>query len=182
MEVIKLEDDIIKKINQFAESINTGFYSSRNQGNNDKRITDQKCGKFGEYGVFFYLKSKNINVSEPDCKIYKVREKSWSPDLKIIDTDTNIHVKSQSIQSGKRYGVSWVFQKNDKHVFNTDSNNQYVSFVSVDLIKNECDIKSIVKLDILHNENLFKAPKLDYLKKNKCAIYYNDIKNKLFNI
>jgi hypothetical protein len=176
MEVkIKLEKDIVEKVNNFADSINTDFYSTRGQSNTDKKKNDQQVGKLGEYGIYFYLKSQGFDVSEPDCKIYKAREKSWSPDLKVIDISADIHVKSQSFSSGERYGISWLFQKNDKHIFNTDTKNQYVAFVSVD--NDECYVKNIVELQDLHNEKLFKEPKLDYLKNNKVAVYFKDIQH-----
>ena len=57
---------------------------------------------------------------------------------------------------------------------------QFVVFVLVNLEENESIIKSIVKLEDLHNEKLFKLPKLEYLKNNKLVIYYSDIKDKKF--
>lgn len=180
--IIKLSKQDIERCRQFAETIDTGFYATRNQFNNDKRIKDQIIGKLGELAIFNYFASKDIKISEPDFKIYGKSKKSWDFDLK--NADFNIHVKSQSVEQGKRYGISWIFQDQDKHVFKDVSENDYVCFVLVDLANSYADIKSIVKLSDLHTNALFKAPKLAYLTSKK-AVYFEDLqisfKSKLFN-
>jgi hypothetical protein len=174
MEVkIVLDDSELSIIKEFAEKIDTGFYATRNQFNASKRTTDQITGKMGEFAVYKYLSPK-INISKPDCNIYKRSEKSWDFDLKA--ENINMHVKSQSLESGERYGISWIFQHNDKEVFNSTKPNQFVSFVSVDMQKAECIIRSIIKLEDLHNNKLFKLPKLKKLQEmNKLAVYFKDI-------
>ncbi len=172
---VRLGNIEIEKINAFANAIDTGYYATRNQFNADKRKIDQIVCKFGEFSVFSYLSSK-YEISEPDLKIYSAREKSWDFDLK--GNGINIHVKSQSRESGDRFGISWVFQNSDREIFNSTTQDQYVAFVSVDVNSNCSLIRTIVKLEDLHAEKLFKSPKLDYLKSNKFAVYYEDIKHK----
>lgn len=165
----------------FSEGVDTSFYASRGQSNVDKRKKDSLVGKLGEVAVFNILKSKYEDLTYPDFKIYKPREKSWDFDLKAANL--NLHVKTQNVEQGRLYGESWIFQHGgekrghyDKEIFDKTSPNQYVAFVTVDLPNKTAYIKSILHLDKLHENNLFKPPKLEYLKlANKLAVYFNDI-------
>lgn len=174
-----LED--IEKCEEFASKVNTSLYAQRNQFDADKRKKDAKIGKLGELAVYYSLKDKYPNITYPDFKIYTAKEKSWDFDLK--DTSFNLHVKTQDIVQGAKYGESWIFQHGggqskhyDKEIFDMISPNQYVSFVCVDLLKNEGYVKAIVKLNFLHEEKLFSLPKLFKLQNaNKLAVYYKDL-------
>ena len=172
--MIKFSSKDIEKCQTFAKSIDTSFYASRNQSNNEKRIKDQYVGKLGEIAVFIYFKENCIEVSEPDFKIYEKSKKSWDYDLK--GKDINIHVKTQNVEQGKKFGGSFIFEKSDRLIFKDHKENDYVCFVSIDLKENVAEIKSILSLKTLHGLNLFKKPKLDYLI-SKCAIYFSDIRN-----
>lgn len=172
-ELIKFSKETLDKSEIFAGSVNTSFYAKRNQFDPEKRKLDAKIGKLGEFAVYEYLKDKVQNLTEPDCKIYKPKEKSWDYDLKAVDK--NFHVKCQNVVQGLKYGESWIFQKEDQHIFKNYKPEDYVAFVSVDLSKNEAYIKSILSVAFLHNNNLFKKPKLSYLD-NKAAVYFEDIK------
>ena len=166
-----------KQINtciDFANSINTSYYASRSQINDDKRKNDQLIGKLGEIATYEILKYKLPNLTYPDFKIYEAKGKSWAFDL--MTTDVNLHVKSQSAESGKRYGISWIFQSTDKEIFGRVTPNQYISFVTINLQIKQAIIRAIVKLDFLHDNNLFDYPKLDYLKtNNKRAVYLDSL-------
>jgi hypothetical protein len=175
-------EEELSKCKSFAESIDTSFYATRNQFNPEKRKTDQIIGKLGEILTYNYLLDKVQNLTYPDFNIYEKSKKSWDFDLK--GNDSNIHVKSQNIVQAKNYGQSWIFQagngknKNyDKEIFDQISPNQYVSFCLIDL-GNKCgEIKSILKLSTLHDNKLFKLPKLEKLQvANKLAVYFSDIK------
>jgi len=176
--IIRFTPQDIKKCRDFSNKIDTGFYATRNQFNKEKRIKDQIIGKLGELATFMYFKNKNIEISQPDFKLYDKANKSWDFDLK--GDNLNIHVKSQSVDQGKKYGVSWIFQNEDKHIFRDVSDNDYVCFVSIDLSQASGEIKSIVKLTDLHKKDLFKKPKLAYLT-SKSAIYMDDLKSSLKN-
>lgn len=179
--LIKFKPQDIKKCQEFANSVDTRFYATRSQYNNEKRIKDQIIGKLGELAIFAYFKAKNIELTFPDFKIYDKSKKSWDFDLK--GKDFNLHVKSQAIYQSKKYGESWIFENSDRHIFKDISDNDYVCFVIVDLDNKVAEIKSIVQLQELHEKCLFKKPKLSYLT-SKSAIYFQDLrsilKDKLF--
>lgn len=178
----------IDKCKSFSESVDTSFYARRSQFNEEKRKKDSFVGKLGEIAVYNYLKSKINNLNYPDLNIYSAREKSWDFDLK--GESVNLHVKTQDLEQGERYGVSWIFQygngKNshyDKEIFDKLTPNQYVAFVSLCLHEKYAIIRSIVNLDFLHENKLFGLPKLDHLKKaNKKAVYLKDIERYAMNI
>jgi hypothetical protein len=172
------------KCKEFSEKIDTSFYSTRSQTNNNKRKKDQLVGKLGEILCFNYLKNKITDLSYPDFNIYEKNKKSWDFDLKAVNY--NIHVKSQDVEQGLKYGESWLFQNSgskfkgyDKEIFDKTSQNQYICFCMIDLKEKFGLIKAIVSLDYLHNNNLFKYPKLEILKiNNKLAVYFDDIGEK----
>lgn len=174
--IIKFNKQDLQTCEEFANNIKTGFYATRNQFNNEKRIKDNIIGKLGELAIFYYFKNKNVELTQPDFKIYSASKKSWDYDLK--GTDLNLHVKSQSIEQGKKYGVSWIFENTDRHIFKEVLDSDYVCFVVVDLNNASAEIKSIIKLTDLHHKELFKKPKLAYLT-TKSAVYFDDIKQTL---
>lgn len=174
--IIKFSPADIKKCQDFANSIDTSFYATRNQFNADKRVRDNIIGKLGEIAVFNYFKEKNVELTEPDFKIYSRNKKSWDYDLK--GKDLNLHVKSQSVEQGQRYSVSFVFENTDKHIFKEYSENDYVCFISVDLNKKEAEIRAITKLQDLHDKKLFGKPKLAYLT-TKAVVYFDTLKDVL---
>lgn len=174
--IIKFTSQDVTKCQEFANKIDTGFYATRNQSNNEKRIKDQIVGKLGELATFIYFKDKAVELTQPDFKLYSKAEKSWDFDLK--GDGINLHVKSQAIEQAKRYGESWIFQNQDKHIFRDVSDKDYVCFVTVDLDRQSAEIKSIVKLEDLHKQDLFKKPKLAHLT-SKSAVYFTDLKNTL---
>lgn len=174
--IIKFSNQDVKKCQDFANKIDTAYYATRRQTNNEKRVKDQIIGKLGEVATYVYFKSKGIELTQPDFKLYSKAEKSWDFDLK--GQDINLHVKSQAIYQAKKYGESWIFQNEDKHIFKDVSENDYVCFVLVDPDNNSAEVKSVVKLNELHSKNLFKKPKLIHLS-SKSAVYFEDLKSSL---
>lgn len=170
--IIKFTSQDITKCQEFAGKIDTGFYSTRGQFNNEKRIKDQIVGKLAEIVVFSYFKDKGIETTPPDFNIYNKSKKSWDHD--ISNKDLNLHIKSQSIEQSKKYGTSFVFEKTDKKIFKDYSDKDYVCFVSIDLPNKTAEIKSILKLEDLHKHNLFKPMKLAHLT-TKAAVYFDDV-------
>lgn len=165
----------------FSQDVNTSLYAQRGQLNDDKRKKDAFIGKLGEVAAYHLLKGKIENLTEPDFKIYEAKNKSWDFDLK--GDKYNVHVKSQNVEQGKKYGTSWLFQKGngkarhyDKEIFDQLSPNQYIAFMSVDLVDWSADLKAFVGLNLLHEKNLFDEPKLTYLQfGNKCAVYFDSL-------
>ena len=167
-------EEEIKLVKDFSIKINTTYYSNRNQFDNDKRTTDQIVGKLAEIAIFNLLKDKVKSITYPDFTIYSNDRKSWLSDLKA--GKINIHSKAQSLEQSKIFGLSWIFQINDKHIFSQFTDNDYVIFVVIDLVKYDAEIKSIAQVSSLHDEKLFKDPKIKSLVGNKKAIYFDDLK------
>lgn len=176
------ELDICKK---FSESVDTSHYSKRGQNNEQKRQKDALVGKLGEFAVYHSFKDKVSNMTQPDVQIYTAKQKSWDFDLK--GDGVNLHVKTQDIEQGEKYGVSWIFQYGngksqhyDKEIFDSLTPNQYIAFVSLSLKDNFAIIRAVVKLEFLHEKKLFGLPKLEHLQKaNKKAVYLKDIERYL---
>jgi len=173
-------DDAKIKALKFAEdSVETSLkhYARRNQTNATKIKGDIYVGKVGEQLVHDYLKKYDPTITEPDYKVYKPREKTWAPDM---HTDTyNVHVKTQSIESSNKYGISWILQYDDagkhrdKHLVNPQDNDLQV-FTLVDVIKKHFHICAVIPIKFMV-EHLLDLPKLDYLQKTKRAVYYKRI-------
>lgn len=174
MRLIKISNEKYKKCVDFANNVDLSLYERRNKSSFEKRQSDTIIGKMGELAAFEALKMKFGDLTEPDFKIYSTKEKSWDYDLK--SSDANFHIKTQSLSQGKKYGCSWTFQKEDKHIFKNYHPNDYVVFVSIDQDTRDCFIKSILPVHILHDNDLFKPMKLLHLA-SKCAIYFDDIQN-----
>jgi len=181
MFIHKFSVEEFEKCLDFSEKIDTSYYSTRNQTNNIKRKKDQLIGKLGEIASYNYLKEKIKDISYPDFNIYEKKQKSWDFDLK--SKDFNFHVKSQDIEQGLKYGESWLFQNSglkykgyDKEIFDRISPNQYICFCTIDLKTKQGFLKSLVSLDYIHNNHLFKLPKLEKLQQNnKLAVYFSDL-------
>jgi len=181
MKKIIFTPEDLKKCTEFSEQVDTSLYAQRNQWDADKRKADSKIGKLGELAVYYSLKDKYPNISYPDFKIYKAKEKSWDFDLK--DEKFNLHVKTQESLQASKFGESWIFQYGDgkkrhydKEIFDQTSPNQYVAFVKVNLLTKEGEVRAIVSLEMLHENKLFALPVLQKLQiANKLAVYYKDL-------
>ena len=173
MKKIIFTPEDLQKCTEFSEQVDTSLYAQRNQWDADKRKIDSKIGKLGELVVYHSLKEKYTDITYPDFKIYKAREKSWDFDLK--SSEFNLHVKTQEALQGAKFGESWIFQNEDKHVFKTFFENDYVAFVVVNMFHKHGTIKQILPISLLHKMNLFKKPILAKLV-SKSAVYFDDIK------
>jgi hypothetical protein len=173
MNEIKFTQDHLQKAEDFSNAVNTSLYARRNQWDAGKRKLDSKIGKLGELAVYETLKPLYDDLSYPDFAIYSAKQKSWDYDLKA--KDINLHVKCQNIVQAQRYGESWIFELTDKHIFKDFTDKDYVAFVTVDMVKGEGYIKSILPVSVLHKNALFKKPKLDKLI-SKAAVYFDDVK------
>jgi hypothetical protein len=189
--LFSISDEIMEKCTKFAEnSVGTSAaaYARRNQFNVKKIEKDIRNGKIGEEIVYQYLQPTFPEISAPDHQVYAKKDKSWDPDLK-DPSGLTVGVKSQNFDSAALYGHSWIFQFRmntpydiDKEVFSANTSNQkYMAFVSLNVPKKEAEIKALVRIAWLRENNLFKAPKKDNLKNNKVAVYQDDL-NKFDNL
>jgi len=179
----EIDEETFKICTEFANNSVTSSsdkYAKRNQFNKFKITTDIRNGKLAEEFVYRKLSPQYPNLSKPDYHIYDKKSKNWNPDLSDPLAPLNIAVKSQDISSELAYGRSWVFQfgngKNDcdTGVFGNIDENHYVSFVSLNIPKKIGEIRAIVKIKWLHENNLFKPMKKQNLQ-NKLAVYYDDL-------
>lgn len=106
---ISIPDEIITKINEFVEQIDTKHYEKRGQTNEKKKKKDQRSGKMAEFATYLFLTEQNIKCSEPDMTIYEKKKKSFAPDMMVGETP--LHCKS--CHKDSKYPVSWIFQKSD---------------------------------------------------------------------
>lgn len=164
----------------FASSFD--HYKKRNQSNAFKIIEDIKVGKMGEIGAYMLLKETFPLISEPDYEIYPPGSKTFEADLSA--ENLNFHCKTQHILSANRYGISWVFQFNGNGtghrdpLFEVVGDNDY--FVPMLLDGDKVIIYGVIPVNILVQKELFKHPKLDYLKDIKRCIYLEDLETLSF--
>lgn len=183
MPKVLLTEEEVEKCRSFASRMDTSYYAKRNQFDQGKKFKDQVIGKLGEIGVYKLLSKSHSEITYPDFEIYESSKKSWDFDMK--SSSFNLHVKSQNMEDLNRNSISntasWIFQYGDgkkdcdKEIFNKLSPNQYVAFVIVDVYNLIADIKAIVSLDFLHDNNLFSFPNKESLKNTKKAVYYRNL-------
>jgi hypothetical protein len=103
---------------------------------------DILVGALGEIGTYLYYKELEYDITEPDFTIHK--KKSYDADLRFKRGNINgfLHVKSQSKESEKRYGCSYLFQKTDKLDSQPLESHLIVCCV-VDLEKDRVEVKGI---------------------------------------
>lgn len=191
-----ISEDMLNKCKKFGiDSVNSSLdkYASRHgfdisdpnavERALTKFSSDICCGKIGEELVFKKYLEKIPGLTAPDYNIYSKKNKSWEPDLKDMDSNLTIAVKSQDIRSKLDNEESWVFQlgnkgkDTDKAIFNKSDGNHYVALVSLNIPKRFGEIKAVIKLSWIHNNNLFREMNIKELNGNKCAIYYDDLKS-----
>src|SRR5579859_819110 len=163
-------DEIIKNkayqfaVNQLSTSQNK--YAQRGQNNANTIIEQIQTSKIVEEGVYEKLCPFLINLSKPDWNIYQAHQKNWNPDL--IDNTTNppisIGVKSQREEIGKKFGVSWIFEKRegfkydiDQGVFgkNAQQFGHFICFASINLQEMTGKLQGLIAVSTLHKLDLF---------------------------
>jgi len=165
--LIELDQITIDKCMKFAlECVGTNkYYASRGQSNVDKITNDIFVGKCGEFASYFLLKSKFKDVIEPDVEIYRGGRKTHSADLEA--DGFKFSVKTQTLDSVKLYGMSWLMEKTAVPKF---EGHHFILCLEVErgciLIQNVVEYNDIV--------SVLAEPRLKHLK-SKCAFYYNDI-------
>lgn len=178
-----ISPEIYEKCSKFATaSISTSAdkYARRNQLDEGKIYKDIRNGKIAEQFTFLKISPIIAGLTEPDYNIYEKKDKSWDPDLKDINSDFRLAVKSQDIESALHFGESWVFQFGkydyDEDIFTKNINpNSYVSFVLLNVAKRTGVMRAIVKVKWLHDKKLFKPMQKQVLQNNKVAVYYEDL-------
>ncbi len=92
---------------RYADAVvGTVNYADSNQSNKIKVRNDHFVGKVAEFCAHQLLKD-DFAISSPDCEVFKGKDKSWESDLK---GKTSFAIKSQTVESYKKYGASLMFQ------------------------------------------------------------------------
>lgn len=91
---------------------NKAEYKRRGQEDPKKIKQDIYYGKIAEYAVWIMYKEMGQDCTKPDIGVYKANEKSYDRDMTVNDTH-HLHVKSQLLKQAHKFGLSWMFQKND---------------------------------------------------------------------
>lgn len=171
-EVVYLDERHLAVANEFADQRckDTDLYRKRG---GFKRI-DIITGALGEMGVYKFLKLKGVKLSKPDFTIHDVKSKSYSADMQTDKLD-NLHIKSQNMESAKLYGISYLMQKTDP-VINKPGSKDYIVLTLVDIDKLKVTIYGIIKIKQIIKRKLLGEPKIEWLRKTKCAVYLEDLK------
>lgn len=170
---ISINNDYKLEIVNFADSCyrtNKDEYKRRGQNDPSKIKQDIYYGKLAEYAVYAMYLEMGQECTKPDIGVYKRRNKSYNADMIVNDT-FNLHVKSQLIKQSERFGLSWMFQKNDPLV-NHPSSIDYVIFTLI-INNNKVRVFNPVKAPDLIG--VYKSPKKRELKKTKLCVYGKDI-------
>ena len=174
---IKISKYVEGKIREFAEkriSGSKGLYNYRGPSSDSKMIDDIVIGTAGEYAVYNLLREQGRKCSKPDLKIYKARRKSFDQDL--LSEGVKIHVKSQSLESEKKYGKSFLFQRSDK-LISTPEANEFLAFTNVNLSTMEVEVLGFVNAKTMVELDLIGECKVPWFQKTKVAIYLEDFGN-----
>jgi hypothetical protein len=139
------------------------YYASRGQHDIAKITRDILVGKLGEYATHEFLKTKYQEVSLPDITIHSRK----SHDADIMADGLKFDVKTQTLDSVRRYGMSWLMEKSSLAKF---AGHHVV--MCLQLSDNEILIQNILPFEELLSVQA--EPKLSYLK-TKAAFYYSDI-------
>ena len=160
---------ILDSYNFANESANSSAskYKQRKQSNISKIKNDIFIGKVAEYSVYNYYMSKGFKVTPPDVKIYHAKNKSYDADLKILDKDYQIHVKSHFVKS--LFPPSWVFQKIDPLVTNPSPKDVVVLCMINSQGEGEAIIEKATSLPDKYK------PLLKQSLQSKTAIYFKDL-------
>ena len=170
---ITMDNTYKLQIIDFAEKCyrtNKAEYKKRGQEDAQKIKQDIYYGKLAEWGVWLNYTDINQDCTKPDLAIYKGRNKSYGADM-ILNNAHNLHVKSQLLKQAERFGLSWMFQKNDPLVKNPLLSDYVVLCLTLNTNKVRV-FEPIKAIDLL---NKYKKPKKKELQSTKLALYGKDI-------
>jgi hypothetical protein len=168
------------RCNKFADKRmegSKGLYSYRGETNSSKMKDDIIIGTMGEMGVNKYMVDKGYECSEPDLKIYENKRKSFDADL--FSGDIKIHIKSQGVESAKRYGNSWLFQRSDSLV-KDPSEHDLICFTNVNLETREVTILGFCWAKDIVDNNRFAECRVFRYRNTKVALYLKDLEDLTF--
>lgn len=169
---IELTKDDLKAAQDFADArIQNGINVYRRRGGFKK--VDIIVGALGELAAYKYLQGRSVETNSPDFTIHAVKDKTFNADLVSI-SGLHFHVKSQSLDSARKYEASFLFQRTDP-IFNDESGVHFLVPVIVDPLGLKAKVFGIHPVNYLIKENLFGECKLTHLRKTKIALYLKEL-------
>jgi len=145
-------------------------YMKRAPTDKYKIHSDLLAGIIGEYGAYKYLLSIGVKVSKPDLKLYAAKQKNFNADLQ--GSEIKIHVKSQTSESVKRYGHSWILQKTDPMLARPNAQD-YLLFTEVE--GDEVNILGLVNVKEMVDNRLIGECRVPAFRQTKIALYLNQL-------
>lgn len=171
---------VLKTCEEFADrrmKDSEALYKSRGELSVAKIRKDITNGAIAEYAAHQYLQTLGITTTKPDLEIYEGRRKSFSADL-TADGKT-FHVKSQTKESADKYGLSWLFQEQDK-IITLPGENSFLVLCMVD--GTDVHIKAIINEVVLSEADIVSKPKIGRYAFSKKAIYFADLEKSNLNL
>jgi hypothetical protein len=147
-----------------------GIYSSRGESRPSKINEDTIVGALGE--ICFHRVYSNIDpsLSSPDFTLYTKERKSFSADLKSDSFD--FHVKSQSLESSQRHGISWLFQKSDP-LYRRPTPRDWLVFCIVDMGRHQVNFLGFASAVDIKEKDAWGIPNSPKYRDTKVALYFD---------
>ena len=169
-------NDLYEKSLEFAKKVvntNKDEYARRNQTNTDLIVKQIADGKYCEYIVELDLKKDFTIINGVDVEVYDKQRKSFDADI-IVEcsdwTQNHYHVKSITRKSANRFGVSWMFQKQD--TITTTPKKEDILALCIIEPNGEVDFSYYFADEVT---GLYRPPKLERLIKTKTCLYLEDL-------
>ena len=172
MDILESDIQLSTSFSKDVTKTTVNHYKKRNQSNVKKIEEQSTYGKVAEFCIQRFL---GLDVL-PDLNVYESKKKSFDFDLAKI-----VHVKSQSIESANKYGLSFMFQYAGAGYGHTDpvivNPSGFLCLVKVDLTNKKswlvCCLESCKCLP-----DLLEEPVVWQLKNTKRVLYYSTLEKK----
>lgn len=167
-------DAMIEKCREFAKnSLPTSIDEYSRRGQDPAKIYRQIIqltnGKLGEELAYACYSKYYPDLTRPDLNVYSKEAKSWEPDLTSVSSGVRLAVKTKDAIDAHQWGMSIIVEKTDRKLMgpNLDGKNldpnQFVLMTIIDAPHKKGEVVACVKLQWLHDNNLFSKPDRDYL-------------------
>ena len=176
---IALKQGDVQKAKDFAaarrdQKESMSNYAKKGSTNADRVEYCCYIGALAEMAIYKFFKKLGVKVKAPDFSIYAVKDKSFSADLP--DNNGNMfHCKGQSPESKARYGIGWVFDKNDDPLFRNYTNKDYVVLTCVDHKNLEVQIHGVIKVEDVVKKDLLREPDNKWFVNQKVKLDLNEV-------
>ena len=168
----------MKQIKEFADGrlSSASHYNSRG----GFKYGDLINGAMGELAVYKLCKKSGKEITKPDFTIYDTKQKSFDADLRLGERK-RLHVKSQGLESVKRYGKSWLLQRHDPLFKDSTGYNHFLVTCVVDEDKQEVEVLGFFPMAAILRKELIGECKVPSFRRTKVAIYHNSLDENISN-